>query len=74
MSVSLQAPPTSVRVGSYFVSKEKKLYYVKDVMPDGDHVLVENCMNNRAKWWTIASFNHVRRHYLEREEVNQADA
>lgn len=43
MSVSLQTPLADLKRGDYFVI-ENDLFYVKEVLPEKDYFLIEDCM------------------------------
>jgi hypothetical protein len=63
MSVSLQEQ--QLTKGDYFVMG-KHLYYVIDVMPDGDPFLIEECMVNESRWIEAKRLKNVRRVVIDK--------
>jgi hypothetical protein len=63
MSVSLQSVPTDIYKGTYYRCGSG-LYYIKDIMPDGSHFLIENCYTNDIKWYSLQDFSKIRKEVI----------
>lgn len=63
MLASPQTQLIEITKGVYF-SKGRNLFYIKDIMPDGDFVLIENCKTNRAMWWSYDKFVRAKKEVI----------